>query len=99
MRIRIVVLLAEEHDVGAREIGKHRLEIRERLLPRVVDALRYVRPANLLVSRWDRRRLKKGQEERRDEDGDHGSIVCPDHARVNAGIPAARYVSGALAAP
>ena len=42
VRVRIVVLLADENDVGAREIRRHRLEIGEGRAPRVVDTLRHV---------------------------------------------------------
>ena len=39
VRVRIVVLLADEHDVGLGEVGEHALEVGERLPARVVDAL------------------------------------------------------------
>ena len=39
MRIRVVVLFADEHDVGPRQVGRHHLEIGEALSLRVVDAL------------------------------------------------------------
>ena len=39
MRVRIVVLLADEYHVGAGEVSQHRFEIGERLPLRIVDAL------------------------------------------------------------
>ena len=42
MRIGIVVLLADEHDIGLRDVREHALEIGERLPARVIDTLRNI---------------------------------------------------------
>ncbi len=47
MGIRIVVLFADEHDVGLRDVREHALEIGERLLARVIDPL-----GNIDRRRW-----------------------------------------------
>ena len=47
MGIGIVVLLADEHDVGLRDVREHALEIGERLLARVIDTL-----GNIDRRRW-----------------------------------------------
>ena len=47
MRVRIVVLLAHEHDIRPREIREHGLEVSERLGAGVKNALRYVRRVDL----------------------------------------------------
>ena len=39
MRVRVVVLLAHEHDVGLGEVGEHALQVSERPPARIVDAL------------------------------------------------------------
>ena len=85
VRVRIVVLFADQHDVGAHEIREHALEIGERLALRVVHALRHVRHRHARrMGKRRRRRLK--QRYQSEEDGDHRSIVGGIPTRVNAGL-------------
>ncbi len=58
VRVRIVMLLAHEDDVGLRDIREHRLEVRKLAVAAVEDALRHVRGLS-----HDRRRQTERQKE------------------------------------
>jgi hypothetical protein len=86
MRVRVVVLLADEYGVGARQIREHRFEVAEVLLPRVEDALRHVGIGrHRRRGRW-RRSLKQREESRREQRWSHLRIVS-DTAGACPGNP------------
>jgi hypothetical protein len=83
MRVAIVVLLADEDRVGAREIGEHHFEIAERLAPGVEHAFRHVGRAHDRRMRWRKLRRLDERNERREEHVHHVLIVRPLSCRVN----------------